>query len=35
MVIAQFIQQKNDQVGNQKHIINFSWLYNRLDTIKE
>ena len=25
MVIAQFTQQKNDQEGNQKHIINFSW----------
>ena len=25
MLIVQFIQQKNDQEGNQKHIINFSW----------
>ena len=25
MVIAQFILQKNDQEGNQKHMINFSW----------
>ena len=24
-MIAQFILQKNDQEGNQKHIINFSW----------
>ena len=25
MMIVQFIQQNNDQEGNQKRIINFSW----------
>ena len=25
MVIVQSVQQKNDQGGNHKHIINFSW----------